>query len=78
MFPPQASFGYTSRDWTKTGAVDAGFVLVDLALDLFDQRQNVAHAEYSLRYAVGIERLDRVVFFTDTDKFYRLTDNLFN
>ena len=30
VFPPQASFGYTSRDWTKTGAVDAGWVYVDL------------------------------------------------
>ncbi|MBK8178242.1 MAG: hypothetical protein IPK67_04980 [Planctomycetes bacterium] len=30
VFPPQASFGYTTRDWTKTGGVDAGFVFVDL------------------------------------------------
>ncbi|MBV6495011.1 MAG: hypothetical protein JFAIHJKO_00111 [Pyrinomonadaceae bacterium] len=52
------------------------FLLVDLALYFLDQRQNVAHAEDPLSYAIGIERLDRVVLFADADEFHRLADHL--
>ncbi len=54
------------------------FFLVDLALNFFDERQNIAHSEDSLGDAIGIKRLDRVVFFADADKLYRLADNLFD
>src|SRR6185369_6326357 len=36
----------------------------------------VAHAENSLRHAVGIERFERVVAFADADKLYRLASDL--
>jgi hypothetical protein len=34
--------------------------------------------EDALCDAVGIKRLDRVVFFADADEFYRLSDDLFD
>src|SRR5690606_25468770 len=52
------------------------FLLVDLALDFLDQRQNVAHAEDPLRDSFGIERLDRDVLFADADEYHWLADYL--
>ena len=50
--------------------------LVDLALDLFDERQDVAHTKDPLGNTVGIKRFDRVVLFADADKLDRLADDL--
>ncbi len=54
------------------------FILIDLILNLFDQRKHIAHAENALGHAIGIERFERVVLFAHADKLYRLADDLLN
>ncbi len=49
----------------------AGFLFVDMLFGFFDQAEDIAHAENARDDAVGVERLERVVFFTDADEFYR-------
>ncbi len=51
-------------------------LLVDRLLGLFDERHDVAHAENARDDAVGMEGLERVVFFTDADELDRLPGNL--
>ncbi len=53
----------------------AGFLFVDVLFGFFDQAEDVAHAENAGDDAVGIERLERVVFFADADEFYRRAGN---
>ena len=48
------------------------FILIDFGLNLFDQREHIAHSQDSLRDSIGIERLDRVVAFAYADEFDRL------
>ena len=54
------------------------FVLIDLRLYFFDEREHVAHAEDALCDSIGIKRLERVVTFADADKLHWLTGNLFD
>ena len=54
------------------------FRLIDLGLNLFDQREDISHSQDPLRNPVGIERLKRIVTLTYADKLYGLTDNLFD
>ena len=53
----------------------AGFLFVDVLFGFFDQAEDVAHAENARDDAVGIERLERVVFFADADEFHRRAGN---
>src|SRR5438874_2281172 len=53
-------------------------VLIDFALNLLDERKHVAHAQNTLRYPIGIERLERVILLADADEFHRLTSDLFD
>ena len=50
--------------------------LIELVLDLFDQRQHVAHTEDALRHPIRIERLKRVILLADANEFHRLPDHL--
>ena len=50
--------------------------LIDLVLNLFDQRQHIAHAKDALGHAIGIKRLERVVLLANADELYRLTSDL--
>src|SRR3989442_2147193 len=44
--------------------------------NLFDQREDIAHAEDALRHSVGIERFERVVLLTDADELDRKSTRL--
>src|SRR5215213_9005726 len=53
-----------------------GLRLIDLRLHLLDEREHVAHAEYALRDAVGVEGFERVVLLADADELHGLTRHL--
>ena len=53
-------------------------LLVDLLFSALNQRQNVAHTENARDDAVGMERLQRVVFFAYTDELDGLPRDLAN
>jgi hypothetical protein len=48
-----------------------GFLLVERLLGLLDEREDIAHAEYAGGYAVRMERLEHVDFFTYADELDR-------
>ena len=45
-----------------------GLLLVNILLRLFDQRENVAHAENAGDDAIGMEGLERIVLFAHADE----------
>ena len=47
------------------------FVLVELALGLFDEREDVAQAEDAARHPVGVEFFERVEMLADADELDR-------
>ena len=54
------------------------FLFVDGLLGLFDERQDVAHAENAGNDAVGVKYLEGIVLLTDADKLYRLASDVMN
>src|SRR6185295_10717029 len=48
------------------------FILIDFGLNLLDQREHIAHSQNSLRDAIRIKRLDRIVAFAYADELNRL------
>ena len=54
------------------------FRLIDLGLNLFDQRKDVTHAQDSLGHAIRVEGLEGVILFADAHKLYRLPGYLFD
>ena len=58
------------------GGKFVGLFLVDLRLGFFDEREDVAHAENARDDAVGVEGLERVVFFADADELDGLAGHL--
>ena len=57
-------------------ANSSAFFLSICCFGFFDQRQDVAHAENARHDAVGMERLERIVFFADADELDRLPGDL--
>ena len=51
------------------------FLLVDLGLDLLDERQHVAHAEDARGHAVGMEDVEVGVLLADADELDRAVDD---
>ncbi|MNT25740.1 hypothetical protein D3C72_1612750 [compost metagenome] len=49
---------------------------VNLALDIFDQRQHVAHTKNSGSNTIWMERLQRFGLLTDAEEFDRLTGDV--
>ena len=55
-----------------------GLILIDRGLGLFDQGQDVAHAQDARNHALGVEDLQRIVPFADADELDRLARDLMN
>ena len=53
-----------------------GFLFIDLALNIFDKRHNIAHTQYARGNSLGMEGLKSVGLFADTEEFYRLASDM--
>src|SRR6476469_1053157 len=71
------------RNWSRKAVAGEGaaghflgFFLVNILFRLFDQRENVAHAQNAGDDAVRMERFQRVVLFAHTDEVDGLAGDL--